>query len=950
VPFKCKFHNNPEYKTSYGEQSKSFASLQQLSDHLAQLNETNLDEVSIELPKSQCQTTGLDLESIEFIDCIGQPDSTYPNAKTLIQKSVGKGVDAVIFYTRSLFQEEELICAYECGLFSFDDSQPPPVIIQAYLADEDDFKQKDFDVDFRNGRVRQEMQTSLSSGFEKIEYLKKDKILPVLKENCDAICLKRNQSKLEQISLLSFQNTIERIKNYKFKYVSDRALDKMFDICDEMTIRISCQIRVRNRATSTIYNDIFNYLYMQSAYKKMIKKKKELIDAILNEYLQSVVHIFENEDLFSLDIAVSNENNHKLNLSAIKNYIEINHNDLILRIAKQIQKILTEIKNKIEQLRQNEKYKLSEDTKKDLKNVLDSLEKSYERYIKRLNVLSDTFCIKNDIQAYFEETLNATAENKDGKLSGLLNDLIIKFKKWLECIFGLIETIKYTVIAENCIDGNLDQLNKKISDICNIKMRGELRYRIINSIEDKRITLSSCIKPGLYSNTHHSNFLPRNDQVFDFERLKPVEISVDVCKKQKWIHSSQPDWIKKNQIDCLNLEKSKIRILHTKPNELSSQDAELYGPSIQLVEVIEKEPINVKFMYDKKLILGLVDSLNDKISSYQKEISETKQFEHMALHPIFIYSKSKKFTEASANKEIPKNSYKPNLLVNQLAESLEPSNFLVFLFIEAGMPTDRLSKTKNSFKAEVDFYENIKVQECKSNAALKKRVINVYLPKKNMDTGSIYKIMMLLAEGLCLARYYIIKDDLYQFYEFCKFEGGIRKYFKEPQVQVAARSLAFMSIVLESGIAGNQENQKEIDGTSLRKFSKVIDKFKDAKVENDFDKLMDTLYELNSNKNKKLLFFNLMDQLKVKRKVDSDASNEICSFDEKKDFHKVENLIKGPYSKTLGQVSLFNRRNVKLEHLDRINPTTHYVAKQENIEIVLYNQDAIKGNLEKFNI
>ena len=202
VPFKCKFHNNPEYKTSYGEQSKSFASLEQLSNHLAQLNETNLDEVTIELPKMQCQTTGLDLESIEFIDCIGQPDSTYPNAKTLIQKSVGKGVDAVIFYTRSLFQEEELICAYECGLFSFDDSQPPPVIIQAYLADEDDFKQKDFDIDFKNGKVRQEMQKSLSLGFEKIEYLKKDKILPVLKENCDAICLKRNQNKLEQISLL----------------------------------------------------------------------------------------------------------------------------------------------------------------------------------------------------------------------------------------------------------------------------------------------------------------------------------------------------------------------------------------------------------------------------------------------------------------------------------------------------------------------------------------------------------------------------------------------------------------------------------------------------------------------------------------------------------------------------------------------------------------------------
>jgi hypothetical protein len=60
-----------------------------------------------------------------------------------------------------------------------------------------------------------------------------------------------------------------------------------------------------------------------------------------------------------------------------------------------------------------------------------------------------------------------------------------------------------------------------------------------------------------------------------------------------------------------------------------------------------------------------------------------------------------------------------------------------------------------------------------------------------------------------------------------------------------------MSIVLESGLAGNQENQKEIDGTSLRKFSKVIDKFKDAKV----DKLMDTLYKLNSNKKKKLLFF-----------------------------------------------------------------------------------------------
>jgi hypothetical protein len=154
-----------------------------------------------------------------------------------------------------------------------------------------------------------------------------------------------------------------------------------------------------------------------------------------------------------------------------------------------------------------------------------------------------------------------------------------------------------------------------------------------------------------------------------------------------------------------------------------------------------------------------------------------------------------------------------------------------------------------------------------------------------------------------------------------------------------------MSIVLENGIVNNLENQKEIDGSSLRKISKVIDKFKDNNSENLLhDKLMDTLYELNSNTTKKLMFFNLMDQLRIKRRIMSDLSNTKCSFDEKKDFHKVENLIKGPYSKTLGQVSLFNRRNIKLEHLDRINPTTHYVAKQENIEIVLYNQDAVKGN------
>ncbi len=195
IPFKCRI--NPSLrqnefiatrkKKRNHQQEEYFTDLSHISEHLKHLNQIDLEEVQVDFPLSHRNSN---FDSIDWIDCIGLPDSSFPNAKHLIHKSIGDGVDAVFFYCRELFQQDQLNAMHESGIFSFGVSQPAPKIVQIYLAQEEEMKlEKDFDIDFRNSNIKNILEETLEIGFDKIEYLPKEKLVPILKDRCDCLCL-----------------------------------------------------------------------------------------------------------------------------------------------------------------------------------------------------------------------------------------------------------------------------------------------------------------------------------------------------------------------------------------------------------------------------------------------------------------------------------------------------------------------------------------------------------------------------------------------------------------------------------------------------------------------------------------------------------------------------------------------------------------------------------------
>ena len=218
---------------------------------------------------------------------------------------------------------------------------------------------------------------------------------------------------------------------------------------------------------------------------------------------------------------------------------------------------------------------------------------------------------------------------------------------------------------------------------------------------------------------------------------------------------------------------------------------------------------------------------------------------------------------------------------------------------------------------------------------------------KNLSPGAIKKLMMLLADELGLPRYYMLNDDIGAFREFDKCNGGVRNYFNHEKS--AARALAFMSVVMENGIAGNDyetasvgassEKKRLVENKKFTKFNKIIRKFTHEKQSDD---ATDAANDYLAN-GKLTELLTILSELNMKKRFLDDQNNVKCSKADKIEFLKMETLLKGPYSKTLSQVSLKNGKRVALDHLEKIKPTTHFVSKQEKWEVVLYNQDAIRG-------
>jgi len=311
IPFKCrinKFYTNNEHSAIQKKKKENhedkFRDLVEINAHLTDLNQKDLEEIQVDFPISERNDY---LVNFDFIDCIGLPDSSFPNAKKLINKSIGDGVDAVFVYCREQFEHDQLISMHECGFFSFEATQPAPKIVQIYMANDEETKMgKAFDVDFRNSNIKNTLRENLKSGVERIEHLRIERLVPILSDRCDCLCFHKNGSSFDRGSNAKLRDILNDIRKHKIEFIEKLAIEKMSDICDDLLTKFKSASRSRKKKDSSIYMSIFDYLYEHVAYKNLIEKSQANVDLLIKEFLNELQDIEQSE--IYLEYAIPNDN------------------------------------------------------------------------------------------------------------------------------------------------------------------------------------------------------------------------------------------------------------------------------------------------------------------------------------------------------------------------------------------------------------------------------------------------------------------------------------------------------------------------------------------------------------------------------------------------------------------------------------------------------------------
>ena len=543
--------------------------------------------------------------------------------------------------------------------------------------------------------------------------------------------------------------------------------------------------------------------------------------------------------------------------------------------------MFAEIKEKIKNLSEREKDTMRE-TKNDITKILSFLEKPN---LPRLSIFFENFSLH--LADYVNKLLNSNADNfnaiayPQAAIDKIKNDLFIEIDKTSSLIITQMENDEKYYTKEI-----LEKI--EVFDSC-LK---EISYNQI-----KRYDTNEMRKPSnhIEVNRKKNQFvLPKSEHLKD----KSV-INIEMCCEKKWIHSNLSKSMRKiitipNQIDDYK-QTSKIRV-EAKPSKRRY---------IQIVKL--REDFILEVTYDQECVKDKLKILNENVIKYHnsRSIDKLSTFKNISLEPIFIYSKRT-------------NHPKINLLADKLSET--NANFLIFLFIDGGLPENR-----KEYRDEIEFFQK-KIEH------LKDSFIFVYLPKHSINDGCIRKTMMLLADHLSLNRFYILKDSIFQFNEFFKSEYGFKEYFSD--CDTMARALAFMSIIMEHGIAGKDDNEKEYtpDKKDYLDFNKLI-----AKIGDPQDVFSGLWLDFKDGQN----IFEFKNFFNANRESYK-KSNKLNETDREK-FCEIEEKIFGPYAKTLGQVSLIDKAKYTLDFNAKINITTHRIAKQDKHDVVLYNQQAIRN-------
>jgi len=487
------------------------------------------------------------------------------------------------------------------------------------------------------------------------------------------------------------------IANFKEDQICRELLEYLLSISEEILKKLETfqkSIKLHSNCIKK-YEEIVLFCKKNDNNNRSLRSAKKNVQEMCDQFLIEILDCIRNNDYDESFIENINES---FFIVSVRLKIKTIFSKLLSKIASLACDFKQEIQNEIKKIISNHdeiKWNTVEESKKIYRLV--------KQHIKEALTISH-----NQLKQNYEEVNDGVTK----QLKFCLNQIYLKSADFLEENF-------YVEIDPAQANKLKVEIDSKISALV------ELKTNIQNSIKIKALDCSKDAqssteeefypKPLLFQ-TGNSNKLPTDiKQIeiseinnyfkrFNYESVSNVNYNGSQANVNKTKKKIIPDCFK----NLLNegKEKSQLKIMHI-PCEQTD--------FVQFK--IDRENKNISAEYNQKFIQEKVDNLRKKIDNFEKDKNSR------TLHPIFISSRLRK--NETKQSETKQSFIEMNIVARDLLDcGLNKECFLIFLFIQAGTET-----TRDEFKKEIEYYENLKNNNCPCQNKLECPIVLCYLPE-----------------------------------------------------------------------------------------------------------------------------------------------------------------------------------------------------------------------------
>ncbi len=976
IPCLCDFYDSNFFQVKVCRKGVEFDSnstqtfrineTREMSDYLTQLNENynQHDLVIISIPLSIVNKDSKELlREVELIDLVGVPDRdingstknrealeylSQPdinNNEEYLEETQTHGWLDAIFLIKTCASDRgkcimnDIIEMGKSGLFKSCNQYRAPMIVSVYRSDEKTNREKSIEV------YKEHIIASLCEVFNypppnnyevEIDTIRSHLIKDwgFLEENIDKksieIMIKMVEFldwNLERSMINDMIIIINKIKKFKRK---SNKLETLYDMAMiEAKFKSSIKPKIRN------IRFIKNAQEILSQVESIIPSYEDLIEQYIFDFLNNQI----------ANLPRSN--------AEVNEYINGYYYNLLVNLEREYISFIDEVelflqninsKNITENVKDLSEYKEENYLKKKIMDKFNSFSNNsgLRNFIMRLKEFFLDETIENDHRCWFQANMAKQAKSLLHDISENLfsNEKIDRINDYIK-LFTSLENNSCSKFIKDHLKHSSCSIEFNYMPPKPRRFSSRLDYNLLKifTLTQKKEIRAREISPNWYEfltqNKLLSHNLPRRIRSNDIlERLENG-------KKPSSIHIIRRTHKGEFQKECINISRYFSKAILIQINKGSRQIFVDYETEkIDLSQVLNKVMLfeSKYFIIDEKSESKKDLQVRMEIEREKKEMlpSLTKRNEQIAIYPIFIWLKNLNETK------------RKNILLKSLAQTVDPRNFVIFLFLEIGE-----LKNKPNFQSKLNALKSIIhrelseiPEEFRKNYQDNLPIITVCVESELLGEARILKLMFLLAQHLDLPRFYVINDQI-KFYEFSQEFQDFKSHQHSP-----ARALTFMSKVMQFGIYG-LENNKIINSDA--DVDVPIDEIRSRQLVFDFivclgglghiyqgnelfEKLKSDICKLHSENCQtnalKVSILNSLKSLNIKERLNSESQARI--------FASFREFLLGPYSTTIGQVSLMDVNDLNRTYLNRLiskRIPTHGVNKPQN-GCILYNSDS----------